>query len=134
MLAVVAVRPAVEGAVAHHGEIIGHEVAAELVALVHYRPQRAAVRLPGKAVRVAQARSEHPVRAARGVDLPDRRAPGLLLHAVLRHVAVRPDGDVEALAVGTGDEVLGPVVVARAGGQVDDLASLGLEASLPYPV
>src|SRR3954470_20834772 len=55
MSAVIAVRPAVEGAVAHRGQIVGNEIAAELVALVRHRPQLTARGLPTHSVRIAQA-------------------------------------------------------------------------------
>src|SRR4051812_44960362 len=122
---VVAVRPAVEGAVAHGGEVIGHEVVAELVALIDYCPQRAGLRLPGEAVRVAQARGEDAVRTGFRVDFPDRGAAFLYLDAVFGGVAVRADRYVELRAIGARDEVLGPVVVARPGGELDYLCPLG---------
>src|SRR6185503_12846781 len=81
--AVVAVGPAVEGAVAHSSEVVRHEVVAELVSLIDYRIQRAGLRLPGEAVRVAQAGGEDAVLAALRVDLPDRCATFLDFDAVL---------------------------------------------------
>ena len=59
MRAKVAVGPSIEAAVAHRSEVVGHEVAAELVALIHDRPEGAAGGLPGQAIGIAQARGEH---------------------------------------------------------------------------
>ena len=75
--AVVAVGPAVEAAVAHRRHVVGHEVAAELVALVDRGPQRAGFGLPRQAVRIAQAGREDPVRAGRA-DRPPRSRRGPL--------------------------------------------------------
>ena len=57
--------------------------------------------------------------AGRRIDLPDRGATFLRRYAVLRDVAVRSDGDVEARAVGARDHVLGPVPVDRPRRQLD---------------
>ena len=118
MLAIVAVRPPIEAAIAHRREIVGHQITADLVALVDHCPQRPGLRLPGKAVGIAQARREDAMRARRDVYLPDGGAPGFGFHAVLGHVAVRSHGHVKLAAIGAGDEVLGPVVVYRTGGKV----------------
>src|SRR4029078_12104392 len=87
--------PAVEPAVAHRREEIRHEVAADFIALVDHRRERATRRFPGHAVRVAQARGKHPVRAGLRIDFPDCRAPGLCLDAVFASVAVRADRDIQ---------------------------------------
>ncbi len=123
VLAVVAVGPAVERAVAHRGQVIGDEVAADLVALVDDREQGVGLGLPGQSVRVAQAGGEEPLGAGLRVDLPDRGPAFLVRHALLADVAVRADRRVEPAAVAAGDDVLGPVVIDRAARQVDDLAS-----------
>src|ERR1700744_240975 len=111
MLAVIAIGPAIEGAVLDRGHVVRHEVAADLVALIDRGPERAARRLPAESVRVAQARGEDPVRAGRDLDLPDRGAAFRGLHAVLADIAVRTDRDIELGAVGAGRDVLGPVMV-----------------------
>ena len=69
--------------------------------------------------------------AARGIDLPDRRAPRLGLHAVLGDVAVRADGDVELRAVRARDHVLGPVMIDRTGRQLDHGLARRLDSSRP---
>ena len=56
--------------------------------------------------------------AGRQVDLPDRGAAFFDLHAVLADIAVGADGRIQLRAVRAGDDVLGPVVVDRAAGQV----------------
>ena len=38
MLAVIAERPAVEGAILHRCQIVRHEIAAEFIALIHHGP------------------------------------------------------------------------------------------------
>jgi hypothetical protein len=108
--AVVAPRPAVEAAVADRREIVGNEIIAQLVALVDDRPQRAALRLPGESVRVAQA-------------VAKRRLPGFSRST--SQIAARPSSicmpfsrrccssrrHVELAAVAARDQVLRPVVV-----------------------
>jgi hypothetical protein len=126
----VAVRPAVEAAVAHARQVAGHQITAELVTLVDHGPQHAVGR-EGHAVGIAQAAREQAFAAARTIDLPDRGAAFLVLHAVLGDVAVRADGCVQLAAVGAGDQRLGPVVVERPAGQVGHLASRRVDARLP---
>ena len=123
MLAVVAVGPAVEAAVFHRGDVVGHEVVADLVALVHCRPQRLGRWLPGQAVRVAQARREHAVIARLHIHLPDRSAALFGCHAALGDVAVRAHGHIKLRPSRIGDQVLRPVVVDRAAGQGGELGA-----------
>src|SRR4249919_4338210 len=106
MLAVVAVRPSVEPAVAYRGHVVGHQIAADLVAFVDRDPQRAGLRLPVHSDRVAEARRKNAMRAARRIDLPDRGAPGFLVHAVLADIAVGPDPDVQPAAIAAGNQAL----------------------------
>ena len=116
----ITVWPPVETAVANRREVVGHEIAADLVAFVDDRPQHARDRLPGKTVRVAEPACEEARSAGRTVDLQDRGAVLLLVHPVLRDVAVRADGDIQPRAVGARDHVLGPVMVARAARQLGE--------------
>ena len=121
VLAVITVRPAVEGAILHRRHEVGNQVAAKLVAFVDGGPQRAGLRLPIHPVRIAQPGGEQPRVAGCGIHLQDRGTIDLVLHAVLAHIAVRADRHVEARAIAAGNDVLGPVMVDRARGQVDDL-------------
>ena len=123
MVAVVAVGPAVEAAGLHRGQIVGHQIATELVALVDDRPERSGARLEVDADRIAQARGEQTRRAVGRVDLQDRRAARLGVDAVLAVIAVRADRDEKRPAVRAGDESLGPVVVDLAGGQCGHLGA-----------
>src|SRR5689334_16321627 len=59
VLSPVAEGPAIEGTLLHRGQIIRHQVTAELVALIDNGPQLAGLRLPTHPVRIAQAGSEH---------------------------------------------------------------------------
>ena len=70
------------------------------------------------------------MRAGGAVDLPDRCPPLLGGKSVLADVAVRADRRIELRAIGTGDQVLGPVVVDRPGRQVDELGALAVEMRL----
>src|SRR5262249_47478925 len=123
VLAVIAVRPTVEGAVDDRSDVVGNEVVAQLVALIHGRPQLTALWIPVQSVRVAQARGEHARIAARGIDLENGGATLFILHAVLSRVAVGADSRIDARAIGARDDVLGPVVVDGASRQVDDLGA-----------
>src|SRR5439155_5774114 len=91
MLSVIAVGPAIESAVAHRGEIIGDEIATELITLVHDRPERTSLWLPAHPIRIAQARGEQAALPARRVDLQDGGAPLLFLKTVLADIAVGAD-------------------------------------------
>src|SRR5260370_41385569 len=82
MLAEIAVGPAIETAVLYRGHVIRHQIIAELVALVDGDPQRAALRLPTRPVRIAKAGGEHAPLAGRTIDFEHRGAIGLGLDAV----------------------------------------------------
>jgi hypothetical protein len=86
------------------------------------------VRLPSQSDRIAQAGGEEAACAGGGIDLEDRGAVGLLVQPVLADVAVRADGHVEPRAVAVRDDVLRPVMVERAAGQIDDLRSRAVDA------
>ena len=55
VLAVITVRPAVKATLLDRRHIIRNQIAADFVAFVDGNPQRAAIRLPGQAVRVSEA-------------------------------------------------------------------------------
>uniref|UniRef100_A0A0N4ZJL1 LEPR-XLL domain-containing protein n=1 Tax=Parastrongyloides trichosuri TaxID=131310 RepID=A0A0N4ZJL1_PARTI len=116
VLAVVAVGPPVEAAVLHRGEVIGHQIVADLVALVDRNPE-------------AAARGEDAARPACRVDLQHGGAVDLFVQPILADVGVGADADVELGAIRRGDQVLGPVVVAT-GGQVRDLDRRGADLRL----
>ena len=120
MLAVIGPGPAVEGAGLDPGQVIGDEVAAELVAFVDDDEEVVAAGHEGEADRVAQARGEDGVAAARRIDRPDRGAALLLVHAMFGDVRIGADADIEP-AVGAGGEALGPVMIAL-GGEPGDRA------------
>ena len=71
VLAVIAVRPAIERAVLHRSHVIRHEIGAEFVALVDDRPQGAALWLERQAVWVAESAREEPPAAGSAVYFPD---------------------------------------------------------------
>ena len=125
VLAVIAVGPAVKSSILHRGHVIGHEVVAEFVALVDHDPQRAALRLPGRTVRVAQARSEHTRFAGGAVDFEYGGAIGLVVDAVFADIAVGADRGIKLRPIRARGQILGPVVVERASGQVRDLDTGG---------
>src|SRR4029079_9704607 len=95
VLAIVAVRPAVEATVADRGHVIGNEVAAEFITLVDGGPQGTRRRLPRQAHRIAQAGGIDTMRAALRVDFPNRGSPFFLVDAVFGDVAVGAHGDVQ---------------------------------------
>ncbi len=119
MLAVVAVRPAVKRAVFYRSQVVGHQIAANLVALIDHRPQGACAGRPTQAVRVAQARRKDAVSARDAVDLPDRGAAGFRFHAAFADVAVGAHRDIQLAAVRTCNDVFRPVVIDRPARQVE---------------
>src|SRR3546814_7448433 len=122
MPAPIAVGPAVKGALAHRGQIIGDELGAEFVAFVDDRPEHVRGRFEGESGRVADARHIGAVSPGRGVDLPDHRAIFLDAHAALADIAVRPDAHIELRAVGARRERFGPMMIYRRGQLGDFLA------------
>src|SRR5205823_4664559 len=91
MRAVIAVRPPVEAAVLHRRHVVGDEVAAQLVAFVDRGPERAALRLPGKADRVTKPRGEDPRAPGGGIDFQDGGAADFVFEPLFTRVAVRAD-------------------------------------------
>ena len=88
------------------------------------------MRLPGHAVRVAQARGKDPVRSALEIEFPNGGAPGFHGHAAFGDIAVGANGHKQFFSVGTDDDVFGPVVVDRAGRQGDHLGARGCDAGV----
>src|SRR5690606_7701738 len=73
VLAPVAVGPAVEGTLAHRGQIVGDQLRANLVTLVDHRPEGAGGRLDGQGGRVADAGCDGAPGAGQAIDGPDHR-------------------------------------------------------------
>ena len=96
VLAEIAVGPAVEAAVLHRRQVVGHEVAAELVALVDHRPQRAGLRArtPCRPDCAGRTRTRATVPVSTSISRIAARLL-LLLDAVLADVAVRADRRIE---------------------------------------
>ncbi len=113
MLAVIAPGPAVKPALANGGQIIRHEIAAELVALVDDGPELAGFRMEVQPVRIAQTRCEDARRPRAAIDLPDRGPALLRFETALGSVGIGADRRVEEAAVGTERQILGPVMVDR---------------------
>ena len=111
MAAVIAPRPTVERAVLDRGQVVGHQVAANLVTLVDHGPQHLGVGLEAHAIRVAQPACEESLGTALDVDFPDRSTAFFGRNAVLADVAVGADRYVKLGTVAIGDDVFGPVVV-----------------------
>ena len=117
-LPVVAVWPAIKTAVAYRRHVVGYEVASQFVALVDGSPEHAAFGLPCQPDRIAQARGEQAPPSRLEIDLPNRSAAFFFFDAILADVAVGADGGVQLHSVGTGNDVLCPVMIEGAGRQV----------------
>jgi len=118
MLAVIAVRPSVEDSVLHRGHIVGHQVAADLIAFVDGSPECTALRLPGKAIGVAQARGKDVRTACCWINFPDGGAVDLVFHTVFAGIAIGADRDIQTRTIAAGDYIFGPVMVDRTCGQI----------------
>ncbi len=116
VLAVVAEWPAVKSAVAHRRDVVGDEIAAELVALIYRNPEGVALWLPREAHRVPKPRCEDAMVAGGSIDLPDRRARLLVEVSVFHRVAVGAHRGVELRPVRTSDDILRPVMIDAARG------------------
>ena len=86
--------PAVEGAVLHRRNVVGHEVRAEFVAFIYRSPERAGRWLPAHAVGVAKPGGENALLAGGEVDFPDRSAPFLHLDPILADIRIGAYGGV----------------------------------------
>lgn len=96
--------------------VVRDQVRADFIALVDDGPQGACLRLPSKAVWIAQATGEYPRTPCCPVHFPDRRAILLRLDAILGDVAVRADADIEQRAITAGDQAFCPMVINGAAG------------------
>src|SRR6185312_4918035 len=74
MLAVIAVWPAIEGAILHRSHVVRHEVGTDLVTFIDHGPQRAALWLEGQAIRIAQAAGENTETSNGAIDLENGSA------------------------------------------------------------
>jgi hypothetical protein len=95
VLTKIAVRPAVEAALLHRGQIIGDEVGPEFVPLVDDGPQRTTLRLEAQTIGIAQSTGKDAKAPSGAIDLEDVGAVLLGLDAILRDVAVRADADIQ---------------------------------------
>ena len=118
VLAVIAVGPPVKAAVLDRGQIIRDQIVAQLVTLVDHGEQRLAAGVKGQPVGIAQSGGIKPLCPADRIDLPDRRAALFSLKPFFDNIRVGPDPDVQLRAIGAGDQILGPVVIDRATGQI----------------
>ena len=107
VLADIGVGPAVEPALLHADQVIGRQIVAEPVALLHDRPQLAGLRMKGERGRVARAGGDGRLVRAVGVEALDRRL-GLGLDA---EIARRADADKEAAGLRVDRQMA--VLVAR---------------------
>ena len=106
VLAEIAVRPAIEAAVLYRGQVVRHQIGADLVTLVDDGPQLAAVRFPLQPGRVAQAAGEDTAGARGGVHFQHGGAPVLYGQAVFGDVAVGADADIQLLPSGLASRAL----------------------------
>ena len=107
----IAVGPAIEGPVAHLGQIVGDQLRPQFVAFVDHRPQQAGARFDGQGRGIADAGGDGAARAGGAVDFPDHRPFLLDLQTPFPDVGVGADADIELGPVGAGRHGLGPVVV-----------------------
>src|SRR5680860_147653 len=90
--AVIAIRPPVKPSILNRSQVVGNEVAAELVPFVDDGPQLTTLRLPSEPVGIAQTGREYPRATCRGINLEDGGAARLVLHAIFSNVAIGADG------------------------------------------
>src|SRR5262249_52724698 len=95
VLAEIAVRPAVESALLHRGQIVGNEIRPEFVPFVDNGPEHTTLRLEGQTSRIAQTAGKDAKPSCRAIDFENVGAVLLRLHAILGDVAVRADADIQ---------------------------------------
>ncbi len=114
VLAEIGVWPAVEGALADAGKIVGYQFVAQHVAFVDNSPQGFALRFPIHSHRIAQAAREYAHGAAVRIDLQDGRTARIFfVDALLVDVRRRTDRDEELIPLGAGNDVSGVVAARR---------------------
>jgi hypothetical protein len=91
--------PAVERPVAHARHEIGHEIVAEIVALVGRAPEVAVLRVHGKAHTVAQPAGEYAPIAALGIEHEHGRAVGLVAPGAAQAMLRFPPRDRRGVAL-----------------------------------
>src|SRR5439155_3858206 len=107
-------------AVLQGGEIVRHQMRADLVTLIHHDEDAIRARIELRAVRITQPAGIDAVGAGRAVYLPNAGTVALRIPAVLDDIAVRADGCVELRSVRADRQALGPVVIDRAAGEQCD--------------
>src|SRR5690606_28119688 len=100
-----AIGPAVEAAFLNPGQIVGHQIVAQPVALVDHGPQVTGRRMESHPYRVAQSGREALACIPRAVEAADG-GPGFGLHP---DIAARTDGDPEAVGLRIELKAAGPV-------------------------
>ena len=130
----VGVRPAVEAALLDVGEVIGHQVVAQGVALLHGGPQRIGSRIPMQPDGIARAGGVGLMTAAIRIVAVDGGAHGVLAG---RYIGARADADIQLLARAIEQQAARPVAVteslqrnhflARAGGHGFGIVLIALD-------
>src|SRR5262249_46273771 len=127
--------PAIEGPVAHSGQIIGRQIVAEAVALVDRTPEVTGARLHCHTDAVAKTRRIKPPVPTVGCEGKDDGAALVRLprpvDQTVGGVAVRADGDGHAAAVGRKDDVARPMTAARQVGYDRFRGDRGLQIASP---
>ena len=95
VLTVIAIGPAIEGALANGCKIVGDQLRPELVPFIDDRPQLLGPGIDGQGSRVADAGGEDAVGTGLAVDFPDHRAVFLHIHTALTDIAVRAYADIQ---------------------------------------
>ena len=132
ILAEIRERPAVKLSFFDTGQIIGHEIVAEQIALVDNRPKSFGLGLPVHTDGIAQAVGKYPHAAAIGIDLQNAGAALVFFPDVfLIDVGCGADGDVQFLARWIGEQVARVVAVDR---QVENLFAFAIDFGLASSV
>ena len=124
----VGIRPAVEAAVLDRRRVVGHQVVAEIVALVDRRPHDVRPGLQRQSDGIANPGRIDPIAGAIRVELEDGRAPAILAGVVVR---LRPDRDVHLGPGAIEDDVARGVAAGR---QIEQLLGLALRLQIAVRV
>ena len=104
------VRPTVIGTEFNLRQIVGNEVRPKHIAFIDHGPQHT-VRIPIKPHRIAQTGGIRNLFARRDIEFKHPSASLFLLHSTFSNIAVRPDRDIQFLAIGRRREIASPVHV-----------------------
>src|SRR5690606_23240724 len=111
MLAIITIAPAIKSTVFNRGEIIWNQIIAELITLIDYPPEFAALGLPVHTTRITKSDRKRSCLSISQVKFHDQCAAFFLIQAIFSHVTVGTYRNIKFAARRIGNDIFGPVMV-----------------------